>query len=263
MRKYFNILKAELMTNIQYTLNIILGSIGFLLFVFTFYFIWQYIYSDPQQLINGYSMSQMIWYLTITEVIFTSIKSRAIVKEVSKDVKTGSIAYNINKPYSYVLYVLFKELGKSIFTMLLYFIIGLAVVFALIQNFPAITFDEILLVIFSCILAQIIGILLATFIGLFSFYIEDSGPFYWMYSKFIILLGVIFPIEFFPEAMQKVLVFTPIYVTSYGPAKLFVDFSMDNFISIIIAQLIYVLFSYGLCMTVFSSSVKRLNINGG
>ena len=263
MRKYFNILKAELMTNIQYTLNIILGSIGFLLFVFTFYFIWQYIYSDPKELINGYSMSQMIWYLAITEIIFTSTKSSRIVKEVSKDVKTGSIAYNINKPYSYVLYVLFKELGKTVFTLLLYFAIGLLVVFALTKNMPIINVYEILLVIISCIFAQIIVIFISIFIGLFSFYIEDSSPFYWMYSKFTILLGVIFPIEFFPEVMQKILVFTPIYVTAYGPAKLFVDFSYDNFFSILLAQIIYVGVSYAMCMAVFTSSVKRLNVNGG
>ena len=263
MRKYFNILKAELMSNIQYTLNVVLGSLGFLMFVFTFYFIWQYIYSDPNELINGYSMSQMIWYLAITEIIYTSIKASRITKEVSKDVKTGSIAYNINKPYSYVLYVLFKELGKSVFSLILYFLIGLIVVFALAKSFPVINALEIVLVVFSCILAQIIGILISVFIGLFSFYIEDSSPFYWMYSKFIILLGVIFPLEFFPESIQKVLVFTPVYVTAYGPAKLFVDFSMDKFFPIILAQLMYIFIAYGFCMILFGSSVKKLNVNGG
>ena len=116
---------------------------------------------------------------------------------------------------------------------------------------------------FSCILAQIIGILISVFIGLFSFYIEDSSPFYWMYSKFIILLGVIFPLEFFPESIQKVLVFTPVYVTAYGPAKLFVDFSMDKFVPIILAQLMYIFIAYGFCMILFGSSVKKLNVNGG
>ena len=84
-----------------------------------------------------------------------------------------------------------------------------------------------------------------------------------MYSKFTILLGVIFPIEFFPEVMQRILVFTPLYVTAYGPAKFFVDFSYDNFFVIILAQIAYVFISYAMCMVVFTSSVKRLNVNGG
>ncbi len=43
MRKYLNIFKAEFMTNVQYSLNIALGAIGYLIFVVTFYYVWQYI----------------------------------------------------------------------------------------------------------------------------------------------------------------------------------------------------------------------------
>ncbi len=263
MKKYLYILKAEFMTNIQYVLNVMLGSIGFMLFIITFYFIWEYIYSDPNELINGYSMNQMIWYLVITEIIYTSVKANKIVKEVSKDVKTGSITYNLNKPYSYVLYVLFKELGKSLFALFIYFMIGIIAVSIMIKELPIISLGEIGLVLISCIFAQIVAIFMAIAIGLVSFYIEDSSPLYWMYSKCMLLLGVIFPMEFFPESIQKILVYTPIYVTSYGPAKLFVDYSFDKFISIILAQIIYVFVSYGLCMTIYNCSARRLNVNGG
>ena len=263
MKKYFSILKAEFMTNIQYTVNIILGSIGFLLFVVTFYFIWQYIYSDPKQLINGYSMSQMVWYLMITEIIYTSIKASSIVKQVSKDVKGGSITYNLNKPYSYIMYVLFKELGKCTFALVIYYIIGIIIVWSMMKEIPIAGISELLLVFVSCFLAQIVGIFIAISIGLCAFFIEDSSPLYWMYSKFVLLLGVIFPIEFFPVFWQKILVYTPIYVTAYGPAKLFVDFSMENYVSIISAQIVYIFISYAICSLVYESGAKRLNVNGG
>ena len=263
MKKYLNILKAEFMTNLQYTFNVILGSLGFILFVITFYYIWQYIYSDPEELINGYTMNQMIWYLAITEIIYTSVKASKICKEVSKDVKSGSITYNLNKPYSYVLYMLFKELGKCVFALIIYFLIGMIVVFAMTKEIPVASIDIIGFAFLSCLLAEIIGVFIAISIGLVSFYIEDSSPLYWMYSKFVILLGVIFPIEFFPIGVQKFLTYTPIYVTAYGPAKVFVDFSMDKYLSIIIAQVIYVFVSYGICMAIYGSGAKRLNVNGG
>ena len=120
-----------------------------------------------------------------------------------------------------------------------------------------------LLIIISCILAQAITILLMAIIGLLSFKIDDSAPFYWLYSKFMILIGVIFPIEFFPEWAQKILVFTPIYVTSYGPAKLFVDFSMNGFVTIVLAQIAYLFVIYGLGYALYNSGVKKLNVNGG
>ena len=229
MKKYLYIFKMEIMANFQYAFNILTHFIATFILLYIFMNLWGYIYSDPNEVINGFSMNQMIWYLAITEIIYVAVRANKIVKEVSKDVKSGSITYNLNKPYSYVLYVLFKELGKCFFALIMYFLIGLIVVTLLTQELPITNVGALILVFLSCILAQIIAIFMAIAIGLFAFFIEDSSPLYWMYSKCIVLLGVIFPIEFFPETVQKVLTFTPIYVTAYGPAKLFVDFSIEKF----------------------------------
>jgi len=205
----------------------------------------------------------MIWYLTITEIIYTSIKASKLCKEICKDVKSGNITYNLNKPYSYIAFILFRQFGRCLFDLIIQMTIGIGVVFLLVKEIPVASVWHMILILFSCILAQIISILLIVIIGLFSFKIDDATPFYWLYSKFIILIGVIFPIEFFPESIQGILVYTPVYVTAYGPAKLFVDFSMNNFISITIAQLLYIFFTYSICLAIYNSGVKRLNVNGG
>ena len=72
--------------------------------MFVFLNLWQYIYSDPNELINGYSKMQMIWYVIITEILWMSLSGRKLCKKISEDVKGGNIAYNINKPYNYILY---------------------------------------------------------------------------------------------------------------------------------------------------------------
>ncbi len=263
MKKYLNIFKAEFMSSLQYIFNYVFGSLTFLIFVVTFYYVWQAIYSNPNELLNGYTMQQMVWYLTITEVIYVSTKASKLCKDVNLDVKSGNITYNLNKPYSYISFTLFKQLGKSIIQLLIYMLIALVVVSILLGKIPEISFVQLLLVFVTCLLAQIITSLLIIFIGLVSFYMGDSTPLYWLYSKFLILVGVIFPIEFFPEAIQKVLIYTPIYVTAYGPAKLFVDFSFDGFINIFLAQIVYIFIAYGLCAALYNSGAKRLNVNGG
>ena len=48
-----------------------------------------------------------------------------------------------------------------------------------------------------------------------------------------------------------------------GPAKLFVDFSWNNAISIIIAQLIYLAIAYLMCYLLYKKGVKKINVNGG
>ena len=109
----------------------------------------------------------------------------------------------------------------------------------------------------------IINIFLITSLALISFFIEDASPFYWLYSKMILVIGTIFPIEFFPQFMQPIIKFSPIYVVSYGPAKLFVNFTNSGFIKIIIAQLIYLIISFIICHLIYKKGVRKLNVNGG
>ena len=130
-------------------------------------------------------------------------------------------------------------------------------------SFPSLSIIQILLVLLSSALATIINILLIVSIGLISFYIEDANPFYWLYSKFILVIGTIFPIEYFPSVLQPIIKFSPIYVVSYGPAKLFVDFSTSMCIEILISQVIYLAISFMICHLIYSKGVKKLNVNGG
>ena len=129
-----------------------------------------------------------------------------------------------------------------------------------IKDFNLISIPFIVL---SVILATMINVLLVICIGLTAFWVEDSGPFYWVYSKLILVFGTMFPIEYFPKIVQSVLNYSPVYVTTYGPAKLFVDFDWMTFILIIGAQLIYLLFASLLANLIYRKGVRRLNVNGG
>ena len=57
--------------------------------------------------------------------------------------------------------------------------------------------------------------------------------------------------------------YSPIYVTCYGPAKLFVDFSYSLAIEILISQIIYLGISGLMCYTMYKKGVKKLNVTGG
>ncbi len=263
MRKYLFIYKSEIMSELQYVFNILIGFIGYVIILFIFLNLWKYIYNDPNELINGYNMNQMIWYVIITEILWSSLGGRKLCRKICDDVRGGNIAYNINKPYSYIGYSLFSHLGSATIRGILYIILGMILGFIFLGSFPNLNILSILAVLLSGILATVISTLLIIFIGLLAFIIEDSNPFYWLYSKAMLVLGTIFPIEYFPKVMQPILKYSPIYVVSYGPAKLFVEFSWTNFITIIFWQLIYILIAYGLCTILYKKGVKNLNVNGG
>ena len=263
MKKYLFIFKSELMSNLQYLFDIIVGFISYCILIFIFLNLWQYIYSDPNEIINGYSMNQMIWYVILTEILWMALGGRKLCRRICDDVRGGNIAYNINKPYSYVGYSLASHLGFVVIKFIFGLLLGgfLGVLF--LSEIPDINIIKLIVIIISCILALIINSLLIIFIGLISFMIEDANPFYWLYSKVILILGTIFPIEYFPKVLQPILNCSPIFVVSYGPAKLFVDFSWKLCIEVFIAQLIYLFIAFIICNLLYKKGVKKLNVNGG
>ena len=263
MRKYLYIYKATLIESLSYITNILLGFINFIVMMFIFLNLWQYMYSDSTQIINGYTMEQMIWYVLITETLWFGTRNKSLIKQISQDIKTGNVAYNINKPYNYVFYIIAKHFGEITIKFIAFAIIGwlTGILFVgPIQNFNLMNLP---LIIVTVLLGVLINSVLRIAISIISFWIEDSTPFHWVYDKLILVLGTLFPIEMFPKIIRPILKCTPIFVVTYGPAKLLIDFSMSNFIQVLIAQIIYLIITITLIIILYERGVKKLNVNGG
>ena len=263
MRKYIHIYKSELMSTLQYMLNILFRLFNFVLLIYIFMNLWDYIYNNPNELINGYSKNQMIWYVIITEIIWGATDGRRYCRRIVNDVRGGNIAYMINKPYSYIGYAISSHLGETTIKTFIAVIVGFTMGLIFLKSFPVLSIPAIIIVVLSGLLAVLINSLLVTFIGLISFIIEDSNPIFWLYSKMILVLGVLFPIEYFPGVLSQIMRYSPIYVTCYGPAKLFVDFSYSSAITILLSQIIYLGFSLAICYLMYKKGVKKLNVTGG
>lgn len=263
MKKYIFIFKSELMSNLQYTFNIFVGFIGYLIMLFILFNLYRYLYSDSSEIINGYTMNQMVWYVIFTEILWSVSGGRKFCHKISEDVRGGNIAYNINKPYSYIGYSLASHLGEMFIKAIVYTVLAMIMGYVFLGMFPSLNILEILALVLVSFIAIVISSLLVIAIGLLSFRIEDSSPIYWLYSKLILIFGTIFPIEYFPKTIQPVLNYSPVYVTTYGPARLFVNFSLDAFLNILLFQVIYLVLAYLLCALMYKKGVKNLNVNGG
>ena len=263
MRKYLFILKATLMENLQYVWNILLGFITFFMLLFVFMNLWDYIYSDSVNLINGYTKNQMIWYVILTEMIWFSCRNATLSHQISNDIKSGSIAYGMNKPYNYIAFIISKHLGEIALRSLLFLVAGLTIGYLFLGSFPVLQLYQIPMIIVSLLLGILINTFLKMSISVLSFWIEDSTPFHWIYDKMIIVLGIMFPVEVFPLWAQPMIRFTPIFVVTYGPAKLIIDYSTGMALQVLLSQLIYFVISLGFLILIYQRGVKKLNVNGG
>lgn len=251
------------MESLQYVLNIIMGFLMFFVVLFVFLNLWQYIYSDPGQLISGYSINQMIWYVVLTETVWFGTRNNAITSQISNDIKSGSIAYVINKPYHYILYMITRNLGEIVIKFFLYLGAGLIIGYLYIGSLPDFSLRLLPLVSIIFLAGTMINIFLTMSISVLSFWIEDAAPFHWIYIKLILILGVLFPVEMFPAWAQPIIKCTPIYVVTYGPAKLVIDFELSVFLQVLLVQSIYFAASFLLLMRIYRKGVKKVNVNGG
>ncbi len=263
MKKYLYVIKTTFNDTLQYSSSLIFRLIGFAVIMSVLISLWNFLYSDPNTLINGYSFNQMIWYLLLAEIITFGSGSRVATDEIKNTIKSGNIAYQVTKPYNYILFTICKYLADTIIRFLLFLLV--AVILGLIFAGPIEGFNLISLIpaIPVFLLAVLIYGMVRILISLSAFWVEDSRPFQMVYQKIVLIFGVLFPLEMFPKFIQTIIKFTPVYGVSYGPAKLIIDFNLDILISVLTSQIMTIIIIGILLAIVYGRGVKKLNVNGG
>lgn len=262
-RKYAVIYRSVLMENLQYVANMVMGFFGYFIFIFIFVRLWEYMYRTPGELIAGYTKEQMIWYVMLTEMIWFGSNAASVAKEVSGDIRGGNIAYLMNKPYHYTLYVLAKYTGDWSVRLPMYAALAVALGAAMVGPLPRFSVAAVPVMALCVVLGLTINAVFKLCISLLSFWIEDATPFQWLYDKLILVVGTMFPVEIFPIKLQPLFKLTPIYTVCYGPAKLIVDFSTEKCVEILAAQAVYLAAGCALMLLIYKKGVKKLYVNGG
>lgn len=262
-RKYTVIYRAVLMENLQYAANIAMGFFGYFVFIFIFIKLWDYIYQAPEELIAGYTKEQMIWYVMMTEMIWFGSNTGAVARQVTADIRGGNIAYLMNKPYHYTLYILAKYTGEWSIRLPMYALLAVAIGTVMVGAIPGFRLVTVPVMILCVILGITINAVFKMCISLLSFWIEDAAPFQWLYDKLLLVVGTVFPIEIFPLSLQPLFKLTPIYTVCYGPAKLIVDFQGEKCAEILSVQILYLAAGLAMMFLIYRKGVKKLYVNGG
>ncbi len=263
MRKYLYVIKTTFNDSIQYISSLIFRLVGFVIILTTLITLWNFLYSDSSSTINGYTFTQMIWYLLLAEIITFTSGSKVATNEIRDNIRSGNIAYQINKPYNYIGYTISKYIADTLSKFPIY--LGIAVTLGLLFAGPIPSFKAISLLaaipvfLFAILITGMVRIL----ISLSAFWVEDSQPFQMVYQKIILIFGVLFPLEMFPKIIQSIIKFTPVYGVAYGPAKLIIGFNLELFKSVLISQIATIIVVTILINIIYRKGVKKLNVNGG
>jgi len=256
MRKYIEIFRYSLKQNMTFKFNYMFSIVSLAIHLFVFNELWDYILQGKTA--AGFTKTQLIWYITITEFItYSSIRS---YNKISDMVKNGDIANILIKPIDFIKYKFMEDISVIIKTIIN--VISIVIIGLVLTGPIECTWQTIIFTIIASIIGIITQILIQIFIGLVAFIMEETKGIWLIIQKLSFLL-VFTPIEFYPEIVQKIFYCLPTTYMVYTPARIFIGANINHTVILLALEVLCLILWYLGCKLLYSKGVRRINVNGG
>jgi ABC-2 type transport system permease protein len=264
-RKYYEIARINFLNCLTYPMNMLSRSLLMCLRIWIMCQLYEASFTSQSSVrVGGLTLAMVIWCIVFTQSFQAACQARPLLPTIiDEEVKSGILAYTLNKPYSYLLFNYFGFLGRSLPNFFLNLLLGSATAFLLtgplhveLRAVPA------------AALMSLVGFTLhfciSISIGLSAFWIEDTSAFNWLYHKGqLVLGGLILPIALFPESIRYVVEYLPFSQLFYAPARVLVAFDAHLFALYLTAQIAWTVVFALLVTLLFASGSRNVSINGG
>ncbi len=260
--KYGAILRMSVVNHLAYWSEVLLRGIFLVLIIFVFVQLWSLTYRTlGTNQLGDYSLPQMIWYFAFAEAIILS--APMLRNKIDQEVKSGELAYRLNKPYNYVFYLAADYAGERLvrFGLMLGLGSALALLFVGPIRFTLPGLGGAVLVLVG---AMVLDFLISCAIGLLSFWVEDTWAFDFIYRRMVMLLGgMMIPLDVFPEPLSSIARALPFSAIVYGPARLWVAPTPDFFITTLLRLIIALGIAAALVALLYRAGQRNVTVNGG
>jgi ABC-2 type transport system permease protein len=262
LQKYGWIAWTSARSHLAYLAEAIARTLFLVVILYIFLQLWRVTYSETQaQQLGGFTLAQMLWYLSVTESM--AISAPRVAQEVDRDVRTGALAVQLIRPISYPMYRLWSSLGERCVRFGLNFAVSAALAFLFVGAIPM-SFAGFLLFLLVLPIAFILDFVVMFLIGLAAFWLEDTTGLMLIYSRLLWLLGgLLIPLELFPESWQPILQNLPFATIIYGPARLFIHPTLNDAIALLLRQGIALLILALSVQWIYRIAIQRIHANGG
>lgn len=261
MRKYLSIFKIQVVNSLAYPGELIGRSLLIIPFMWIFYQLWTITFhAAGTGVINGMTLRDTLWYLMMAETI--ELGRPRVARTVAENVKDGSIAYLLNKPYDFMLYQFSTSMGETVFRTITNALFGGVIVWILVGPPPHPESWPMAAV--ALIGAWILNFCMNALIGLAAFVAEDVAPFEWIQQKLAFIFGgLLIPLDFYPGWLQTLARFLPFSSSMYAPARLFVAADTSSFAPMLELQWVWIIALVCALALAYRRGVSYLTVNGG
>ena len=263
MSRYLAVTRGGFMLGMVYRFTFIFTLLGNVVYLGVAYYLWSSIFTHAD-VIRGMTFNETFLYVGLGSSVFVLLKTYTDWF-IHGDIREGTIANYLIKPVEVGTYYMFSSLGLFLFNL----------VVITIPTFLLLTFvfkvqftigPGLLVFPISIFLAYLITFYLDYFVGLFGFYTESVWGL--TTTKEIIITvfsGALIPLQFFPDAIQKVLFWLPFQAMFHTPITMITrpNQGWDVFIPMLGVQAFWVLAIFIGSRLFYNQAVKVLRISGG
>jgi ABC-2 type transport system permease protein len=214
--------------------------------------------------IRGLTFNETFLYVGLGSAIFILLKTYADWY-LHYEIREGIIAVFLTKPIDLQLYMLFTNLGSLLMNLMAITLptaILLGFVFRVTIPFGV----GLFLFPIGLLLAFLISFSIDYFVGLMGFYSESVWGLS-MTKEIIISVfsGALIPIQFFPDAMQKILLWLPFQAIFHTPIMMLTrpNLGLDVFLPMLAVQAAWAVILYIAARLFYKQAVKVLRVAGG
>lgn len=260
---YFDFIRIRFLTMLAYRVNYYSGILIYTLNIGVNYFTWRAIYGDGQSL-GGFTGAQMTTYVAVSWMA-RAFYFNNLDREISTDIRDGSIAIQFIRPYNYVLVKMMQGLGEGLFRFMMLMIPGMVIAILLfpvqLPTEPSAWAGFLVMLFFSFLISSQINIIT----GLSAFFVENNEGMMRMKRVVVDLFsGLIVPITLFPDWLASVLKVLPFQAITYLPGSVFTGRVQGVGIwNVLGIQVIWFLILLIPIVWLYHASRQRLFVQGG
>lgn len=259
---YLKFISMSFQRSISYRVEYFLSVLNAFLYIFIFTSVWRTLVPDTAEQ-GGFSKSQMVAYAVLSTLIKASFARNESL--LASRVRSGEIAADLLKPFSFPLMYLCDTLGASLYQLMSRAVPLFIFCYFIFDIHIPVDTGLVLRFLPAYVLSFVLFFLVSFLISSMAFYFVDIFPFWIFYAALITLLsGAIIPIDFFPPAMQQVLLFTPFPYLFYFPTLLLLGKPLAMGYDMFLLRYVILIAAMGALVALsYRGGIRRLTIAGG
>ncbi len=210
---------------------------------------------------TGLDPSTLLWYIAFNEWVL--IATHDVQEDIEDDLRSGRLAYLLPRPISYLGSKFFDGVGILSANLLILGFVAFGFTFLIVGSIPF-KISALPVTIGIGFLSGIVALIFQMLIGVSAFWLDEVGPFYWVWEKLLFICGgLMLPLTVYPTWLQKLSHFTPFPAILGDRSALAIDFTLLQAAQITSTLCIWGALGTIILTFVYRRGLKILNVEGG